>query len=202
MTYPSIFRRKLYESIEESAARPDAVRRLGLIRPGVALDAFVALLPQLTRVREIHLGWQSWTGLPHELSLLPELRSLTVLNTPVQDFPAFLAACPRLEELVLRGTDITSIPPSVGALSHLRRLDFSNNPVQVIPPELGQLSNLKELQLADNELKTLPQSMAGLKRLKSLTLAGNCFSTSEASRIRGWFPRGVVMVCSREEAAT
>jgi Leucine-rich repeat (LRR) protein len=195
----SMVRHKPVKSLEEAGARPTAVQRLWLIQPGVRFEAFSALLPQLTGVREIHLGWQSWTELPRELSELPELRSFTVLNTPIQNFPAFLASCPHLAALALRGTDITSIPASVHAFRQLRRLDFSNNPVQEIPPELGQLSELRELQLTDNGLQTLPYSIANLRRLRSLALAGNSFSASEASRVRSWFRNGVLSVWSSEE---
>jgi len=194
-----MFHGKPYCSLQEAAVRPAAVRRLWLRHAGVSFEAFSTLLPQLTNVREVLLGWQSWAELPDSLSELREMRSLIVLNTPIQSFPAFLASCPRLTELVLRGTDIASIPASVRAFRHLRRLDFSNNPVQEIPPELGRLPELRELQLADDGLKELPESIAGLRRLRSLGLAGNCFSTIEASRVRGWFRRGVVAVWSRDD---
>jgi Leucine-rich repeat (LRR) protein len=181
-----MFRRKPHDSLQEAGVRPEAVRRLWLIRAGVSFEAFSTLLPQLTNVREIRLGWQSWAELPSRLSELREIRSLSVLNIPIQSFPAFLTSCPRLTELVLRGTNIASIP-AVQAFRHLRRLDFSNNPVQTIPPELGRLPELRELQLADDGLKELPESIAGLRRLRSLALAGNCFSAVEAARVRGWF---------------
>jgi Leucine-rich repeat (LRR) protein len=185
-----MFRSPPCESLEEAAARPLAVRRLRLFKHGLAFDTFAALLPQLSKVREIELGWQSWTELPEALSRLQSLRSFCVLNTSIQCFPAFLASCPRLTGLYLRGTDITSIPPSVQAFRHLRRFDFSNNPVQEIPPELGHLPELRYLQLADLRLKTLPGSLANLRRLHTLCLAGNCFSPDEVSRIRAWFRRG------------
>ena len=194
-----MFRRKPCNSLEEAVAHPNAVRRLWLIRPGVGFGAFVTLLPQLTSVREIHLGWQSWTELPQELTGLRELRSFTVLNTPILSFPSFLASCPNLTALVLRGTDIANIPASVQAFRHLQRLDFSNNPVREIPPELGHLSGLRELHLADDGLKTLPESIAALQRLRSLALAGNSFNAVEASRVRGWFRHGVVSVWSKDE---
>lgn len=190
----SMFRRTVYRSIEEAGAHPANVRRLQLFEAGLTVEAFAELIPRLAHVRDIEVGWQSWTELPHELSKLEKLCSLRVFNTPIQIFPGFIASCPRLVELVLRGTDIAGIPKSVNTLQHLQRLDFSNNPVREISPELGQLSNLRELQLSDNGLTTLPQSVAGLRRLRSLGLAGNCFSTVEAARIRGWYPHGVVTV--------
>ncbi|HSI15746.1 MAG TPA: leucine-rich repeat domain-containing protein [Chthoniobacter sp.] len=197
-----MFSRKPCDLLEEAVAHPSAIRRLRLNRPGVSFEAFSQLLPQLTHIREIQLGWQTWTELPQSLSDLQELRSLAVLNTPIQSFPAFLASCPHLTELVLRGTGITSIPASVQAFRHLRRLDFSNNLTQEIPHEIGQLSELKELQLADNGLKSLPESVADLRHLRSLALAGNRFSVIEASRVRGWFRSGVVSVSSSDDIAT
>ena len=177
------------DSLEEAAVRPSAVRRLRLIKHGLAFGSFSALLPHLTKLRELHLGWQSWTELPEALSQLQDLRSVTVLNTPLRCFPVSLASCPRLTGLTLRGADIGTMPASVQAFRHLRRLDFSNNPVQEIPPELGHLPELRDLQLGDLRLKTLPGSLANLRRLHTLCLAGNCFSPDEVSRIRAWFRR-------------
>jgi uncharacterized glyoxalase superfamily protein PhnB len=196
-----LFRRKATESLEAAAAKPAAVRRLHLNRPGVTLEAFTALLPQLTKVREIQIGWQTWTELPHGLSALRELRVLHVLNTPIKLFPEFLADCPHFKELILRGTAITSLPASIQNFRQLRIFDFSNNPVREIPSEIGKLSKLRELQLADNQLKTLPVSIAGLRRLTTLALAGNRFSAAEASRIRNWFRPGIVSVWSNEAAS-
>ena len=194
-----MFSYKQYESLEEVAAHPTAVRRLSLTRPGLDFGAFSSILPQLSGVREIHLGWQSWVELPHELSKLRELRSLTVLNTPIRCFPAFLASCPHLTELVLRGTDIATIPASVQEFRSLRHLDVSNSPLIGIPGELGCLPELRELILADDGLSTLPDSLIGLRRLRSLVLAGNPFTGAEASRIRGWFRQGVVSVWGNDD---
>ncbi len=189
-----MFRRTVYRSIQDAAVHPANVRRLQLFKAGEAAEAFADLVPRLTHVRDIEVGWQSWTELPYELSKLRKLCSLRVFNTPIQTFPDFIGSCPRLVELVLRGTDIAGIPQSVQALHHLQRLDFSNNPVHEISTELGHLQKLRELQLSDNGLTTLPHSVAELRRLRSLVLAGNCFSAIEAARIRGWYPGGVVSV--------
>jgi Leucine-rich repeat (LRR) protein len=139
-------------------------------------------------------------ALPKELADLRELRSLTVLNTPIQKFPDFLAACPHLAELVLRGTDIATIPATVEEFRALRRLDLSNNPLSQIAPELGRLSKLQQLILTDDGLSTLPDSLSALHRLGKLVLSGNRFTRAEAARVRRWFRRGVVLVGGRDDA--
>lgn len=196
-----MFRRDPCESLEKAAANPEAVRHLRLIRGFEDLEAFATVAAKLSNVRKIELGWQSWGVLPEQLAELSELRSFTVLNTPIQTFPEFLAACSHLSELVLRGTSITSIPASVQAFRNLRYLDFSNNPTRTISPEIGKLAELRELQLADLGLKSLPESIAGLRHMRRLALAGNSFSAVQAARVRGWFRRGAVFVWSTDEVA-
>lgn len=188
-----LFRQKRYVTLEEAEACPAEVRQLVLLGQDVSFVAFSRLLRYLTGVREIRLGWQSWMALPKGLADLQELRSLTVLNTPVQRFPDFLTACPHLAELVLRGTDISSIPASVQEFRRLRRLDFSNNPVSQIPPELGRLPELRELQLAGDGLSSLPDSLSALCHLRRFVLTGNHFTRDEALRVRSWFRPGVVL---------
>ncbi|WP_146848340.1 leucine-rich repeat domain-containing protein [Brevifollis gellanilyticus] len=190
---------KKFGSLEGASANPASVGGLYLIKPGVDFSAFATLLPKLINLREIEVGWQSWTELPEALAGLQKLRKFCVLNMPIQTFPAFLASCPRLTELVLRGTDITHIPPSVQEFKHLRRLDFSNHPSPEVPPQLGQLSELRELQLHDIGLTSLPDSIAGLRRLRRLIIVGNPIREVEVSRIRSWFRPGVVSAWSVEE---
>jgi len=198
-TQPTMSPEKRCDSLESAEKRPEIVRRLSLLNQDVSFAAFSQLLPRLIGVREIRLGWLWWMALPKELAGLRELRSLTVLNTPIQKFPDFLAACPHLSELVLRGTDIATIPATVEEFRALRSLDFSNNPLSQIAPELGRLPALRELQLADNGLRSLPESLSGLPSLRKLLLAGNRFSLAEAGKVRSWFRKGVVSVWGRDE---
>jgi len=194
-----MFERKKYDSLEAASVRPSSVWNLSLISCGVSLDAFRSLLPQLTHLQVLRVGWQAWTELPKELSELKELRSFTILNTPIKLFPVFLSSCPCLAELTLRGTDISAIPTEVQDFRHLKHLDFSNNPVRQIPSELSNLSELRELRLADNGLLMLPTSISNMRKLRTLALAGNCFSTTEAQKIQDWFPKEVVSVWSKDK---
>jgi hypothetical protein len=192
-------RDKKFDSLEEAERCAKEVRCLWLLGHDASFRECSRVLRQLGGVREIRLGWQTWMALPRELGDLRELRSLTVLNTPVQSFPDFLAACPKLTELVLRGTDIETIPASIREFRGLRRLDASNNPLRQISSELGSLPELRELLLTEARLRSLPDSLRALPRLQRLMLTGNRFSTSEAQRIRGWFRRGVVSVFGSDE---
>lgn len=189
-----MFRRRSFDSIKSAAAHPRSVRELWLTKRGIRFNDFLWLLPHLKRVRRIILGWQSWTSLPAKLTGLATLRSLSVLNLPLRNFPAQLVFCQNLSELVIRGTDITAIPPSVGEFPCLRRLDFSNNPIREIPPELGQLCTLREIALGDNRLRALPESLRELRCLRRLILPGNCFSAEQGARIRQWFRPGVAAI--------
>jgi Leucine-rich repeat (LRR) protein len=177
------------DTFHSAWANPTRVRSLTLFK-GTDLKKFAELVPRLTRVHTIEIGWQCWTELPERLSSLPSLRLFRVLNTPILDFPTFLSGCPRLDELVLRGSDITEIPPEIGQFQALRRLDFSNNRLRTIAPELGQLKCLRLLTLADNQLETVPD-LSRLK-LRSLCLVGNRLKSSEVERIWSWFPKHIV----------
>jgi hypothetical protein len=194
-----MMRDKRFDSLKEAEAGAKEVRCLWLLGHAVSFRECARVLRQLHAVQEIRLGWQSWMALPKELATLRELRSLTVLNTPLQCFPDFLAVCPKLTELVLRGTDIETIPAAIQEFRTLRRLDASDNPLRVIPPELGRMPELLELRLTEAQLSTLPDSLRALPRLRSLMLAGNRFSTTEAQRVRGWFRRGVASVFGSDE---
>lgn len=187
-------RDKRYNSLEEAEPCAKEVRCLWLLGGDVPFRQCARVLRKLSEVREIRLGWQYWMALPRELGELRELRSLTVLNTPIQSFPHFLASCPKLTELILRGTDIETIPASIQEFRALRRLDASSNPLRQVAPELGGVPELRELILTESGLSTLPDSLRALPRLGKLMLTGNRFSTIEAQRVRSWFRSGVVSV--------
>ena len=194
-----MLRNKRFESLEEAESRPKEVRCLWLLGNNISFRACSRVLRQLTEVREIRLGWQSWMALPRGLGELGELRSLTVVNTPIQSFPDFLAGCPKLTELVLRDTDIETIPASIQKFRALRRLDASNNPLTQISSELGGMPELRQLILTEAGLSSLPDSLRALPRLRRLMLTGNRFSSIEAHRVRGWFRRGVVSVSGSDK---
>ncbi len=196
-----MFRNERCNSLEAAEAHAGTIRRLWLLGNSVSFVAFSRLLRRLTAVQEIRLGWQSWMALPKELAYLTELRSLTVLNIPVQNFPAFLATCPKLTELVLRDTDITTIPASIREFRGLRQLDVSNNPLTQLPSELGLLPELQELIVTEAGLTTLPDALSALKHLRRLMLTGNRLTQAEALRIRSWFADGVVSASGTDEVA-
>jgi hypothetical protein len=145
---------RIYESVEEALKKPASVKRLylhgdGWDVPSLPLERCAELLNLTINLRDLQIGWQSWSSLPIELGRLLHLRRMTVLNTPIKRFPDFLKACPHLQEITLRGTDITEIPESIIEFRKLRSLDIGNNAFRSMPNGISQLHYLKKLGIAD-----------------------------------------------------
>lgn len=179
---------------------PGGPEWLDLRESGQSLGDFAEILPSLSRLEWLAVRQQSWDRLPEELGQCSGLRSIVVLNCPIQVFPTMLARLPALSELVVRGTEIQELPPAIGELQALEYLDYSNNPTPSVPEEIGSLQRLRFLQLADLGLTSLPSSIEALSNLEGLALAGNRFTHSIADEIRGRFDRPIVTVHGYSEA--
>lgn len=183
---------KWYHSLEEAELRPEKVRSLRLLHS--ELGTMTGRLRRLVRLEELSFGWCSGVELPEDIRFLAGLRTLKVLNTPIQTIPGWLSDCPRLHRLMVRGTAIAEVPASLGLLTSLEYLELGCNDLRSVPAELGNLRNLRVLSLPDNLLTCLPEDFRNLTRLHLLMLVGNRFSHDEAERIRAWYGRKVVSV--------
>jgi hypothetical protein len=129
---------RIYESVEEALKKPASVKRLylhgdGWDVPSLPLERCAELLNLTINLRDLQIGWQSWSSLPIELGRLLHLRRM----------------CPHLQEITLRGTDITEIPESIIEFRKLRSLDIGNNAFRSMPNGISQLHYLKKLGIAD-----------------------------------------------------
>jgi hypothetical protein len=134
--------------------------------------------PELLRLRCLqHLYLQGdstiWDSkdfsLPTEIGKLQTLRSLTLLNLPV-DFPEWIAQLTNLRYLMVRGGNTTMIPEWIVNLKKLHTLRVENCDFQTLPHTLRQMNNLRHLGLVHTQrLQNIrPEQLP--KRLKSLDI--------------------------------
>lgn len=86
------------------------------------------------------------------------------------DLKRIIKDYPDLVSLSLRGTDLEEVPQEIGKLKKLRLLDLSDNFIQSIPESIGQLKELRVLELNNTQIYKLPQSLTKIKALKILGL--------------------------------
>jgi hypothetical protein len=131
------------------------------------------------RVAAVELGNASLAGyLPSELSLLSELRTLSLpYNRLSGQIPVAVAALLKLATLDLAHNSLSGpIPPGIGRLLSLSRLDLSSNQLNGSLPSaiagLPQLSGV--LNLSYNHLTGgIPPEFGGIPVAVSLDLRGN-----------------------------
>lgn len=122
--------------------------------------------------------------LPEELGELKTLKTLSLLNLPLQEFPGWITQLTGLEHLMVRGTDIQVIPESIAALKNLIILRIENCPLPALPVELKHLKKLRILGLSDTRLTSIhPEGMPdGLKEI-NLTGTG-IYDWEELKKLR------------------
>lgn len=113
--------------------------------PRLRPEDFEACLTSLTTLRELGLSSCSLLSLPHQLSLLAELRVLYLHQAFAQEwaaagpaavaaeFEAALGPLRRLAMLSISGCGLTEVPPAVAALASLRALHLEDNSLQLCP---------------------------------------------------------------------
>jgi Leucine-rich repeat (LRR) protein len=147
--------------------------------------------------------------LPHSLSELKTLRSLS-LNCPnlIELSPQLLESAaleifkmrntsfevlPEVENpspfktLFLSGNKLKHTPNWFSKLPHLKLLDLSGNNLCTVPDEVSSMISLSRLVLDRNEITQLPNFLKALKNLSHLSVDGNKFDENEKVRIRKEF---------------
>lgn len=150
-------RRRIVTTWNEAKANPGSVRFLSLnfreLESGMEQPAFDALVQRMERLERIELNWYPWKSLGSELSRLPRLVEVRVMNSILDEFPWSEWRAPeRLRILALRGTDIRSIPPAISRFTGLQRLDLHHNQLTEVPEELLELRNIRTMNLMCNPL--------------------------------------------------
>lgn len=138
---------------------------------GMATYADLSLLPELTSLTITNQQIDS-------LSHLSGLTKLVMLNLTGSRFPteemAVLAALPSLSSLNLSDCSLSTIDGLDGADS-ITSLDLSHNSLRKLDV-LSGMTGLMELNLSDNAVTSL-EALSGLERLVKLTLNHNLVAT-------------------------
>lgn len=111
------------------------------------------------------------------------LTALTILNTPLREFPVWLSKLPNLQKLAIRGTEIHVIPPGIRHFLALRDFEFVNNDCFSVPDELAELRDLRHLNFGFTQIGTIPDAVLELPRLESLLLTGTNFTAERALHV-------------------
>ena len=107
--------------------------------------------------------------LPNELSRLINLKSLSIKNMILDEFPSMVCKLTNLQELDIDDSKrLEELPKELFNLTNLRTLKINFWKLKTCPNEIGNLINLKTLKLGN--LTKLPESICNLHELESLSL--------------------------------
>jgi len=130
--------------------------------------------PLLQNVTELILEGKGLSVIPTEVSLLSNLKRLSLSENQITKIPPkTFANLPNLQSLSLRKNQLTVIDPRTFTnLSNLVELDLQINQLTEIKPEtFAPLVNLQHLYLCRNELRAIaPQTFTNLVKLQYLFL--------------------------------
>ncbi|XP_029285123.1 PH domain leucine-rich repeat-containing protein phosphatase 1-like [Cottoperca gobio] len=125
-------------------------------------------------------------GVP-ALTRFCKLRSLSLSNNALSDFPLSLCDITSLTELNLSGNHLSSLPAEVGTMHNLQTLHLDSNFLSSLPVELGSLEGLTYLGLSFNSFSCVPPVLEKLRGMERLCLAGNQLSVLDMAGLQ-WLP--------------
>ena len=190
---------KHYCSIEEAEAERDPmkVRSLSIT---ANFDDVHGRLQQFEQLESLkfylcpHGRYSSETRIEVSLELQAEvlelrrLKEFIILNTPIRQFPVWLAPLPKLETLRVRGTEVREIPADIELFSRLQELELGNNDISQLPVEIAQLHRLKYLGLHSTLIVEIPPTILQMPKLRALQLTGTNLSAETIARVKRRFP--------------
>jgi len=100
-------------------------------------------------------------SLPDSFGVFNNLRSLTIINTPIE-----------------------YLPNSFGELTNLEFLDLSNNHLKSLPDSFTNLTSITKLNLSSNQFTEIPTQLWAFTELTELNLSGNPLSSEENTIIQ------------------
>ncbi|KAM4739574.1 PH domain leucine-rich repeat-containing protein phosphatase 1-like [Anableps anableps] len=125
-------------------------------------------------------------GVP-ALTRFCKLRSLSLSNNALSEFPLALCDITSLTELNLSGNRLSCLPAEVATMHNLQTLLLDGNILNSLPAELGSLEGLTYLGLSFNCFSIVPPVLEKLRGLEKLCLAGNRLSVLDVSGLQ-WLP--------------
>uniref|UniRef100_A0A8C8A2E0 PH domain and leucine rich repeat protein phosphatase 1 n=1 Tax=Oryzias sinensis TaxID=183150 RepID=A0A8C8A2E0_9TELE len=150
------------------------------------------LPPQLFYSHDLtHLNLKNNFMSPHRgvpaLTRFCKLRSLSLSNNALSEFPLSLCDIPSLTELNLSGNRLSCLPAEVGSMHNLQTLLLDGNLLSLLPTELSSLEGLTYLGLSFNSFSCVPPVLEKLRGLERLCLAGNQLSVLDVAGLQ-WLP--------------
>ena len=134
------------------------------------LDGKVSLLEDLRimTIRRNHIVHPC-----HELEKMPVLEELDLSENDIREFPEDMKFPPTLKVLKLSFNKIRVLPKVLMYLEHLEILHADSNSLQLIPEELSACTALTEMILAKNFFEELPRALAALHNMRTLDISCN-----------------------------
>lgn len=142
----------------------------------------------LKNLKKLSLVSTKVSQLPKELFLLPNLKYLSLKNNRLQNLPVLEnESC--IETLILGHNYLTknSLEKFLSRFPQVSNLDLGHNYIEEIPESLFELKNLKRLNLEENKLKTISLKLKEMLDLVHLSLNNNQFSHAEKLLIEKHF---------------
>uniref|UniRef100_A0A3B5LFD7 PPM-type phosphatase domain-containing protein n=1 Tax=Xiphophorus couchianus TaxID=32473 RepID=A0A3B5LFD7_9TELE len=140
-------------------------------------------------------------GVP-ALTRFCKLRSLSLSNNALSEFPLVLCDITSLSELNLSGNRLSCLPAEVATMNNLQTLLLDGNIVSSLPAELGSLESLTYLGLSFNCFSSVPPVLEKLRGLEKLCLAGNRLSVLDVAGLQWLHTRYVDVRLNRLDKVT
>ncbi|XP_005937279.1 PH domain leucine-rich repeat protein phosphatase 1 [Haplochromis burtoni] len=153
-----------------------------------------------------HLNLKNNFMSPHKgvpaLTRFCKLRSLSLSNNALSEFPLALCDIPSLTELNLSGNRLSSVPAEVGTMHNLQTLLLDGNLLSSLPVELGSLEGLTYLGLSFNCFSCVPPVLEKLGGMERLCLAGNKLSVLDLAGLQWLSARYIDLRLNQLQKAT
>lgn len=140
---------------------------------GLDLGSVPARVVRTPGVSHLNLDGNPLGRVPAELGDMPDLRSVSMNDTGLEDLSGIEVLAGRLERLSIRGNKLSGLPLVLGELPLLSVLDVSDNPIGPGLVRAPELSSLERLTMARCGLTSLPVELVGSPGLESVAVSGN-----------------------------
>lgn len=128
---------------------------------------------------------------PREISLLVNLKVLSLDNNLLAFIPSDIVRLKTLEKLTLRNNKLTKLPEEFSALINLKQLNFSSNLVKRLPRSLAKLDKLEIVVFKGNPISYPPEHI--LEHASDF-LARDALSPTEWQVIRSYLSDPIAFV--------
>ncbi len=117
--------------------------------------------------------------LPDNIGALYALKTLTIINQPLQSLPESIGSLHNLESLTVYNTPLNFLPATIGNLTHLKKLVVVGTHITSLPFSVSNLSNLTDVNISYDRLSTIPASVYKLPKLYTLDMTHNHLASLE-----------------------